>query len=127
MAYVVSNKEKLVDLAYKLIKAKSSKDDAKAAEDMLVLDTILSGIQTCFNPIEVDKRLRREYKTIEMLENIQDNFCYNDGRTVNKNVTEYERIINNLKSDRAGVIADVLLKHDMIKTVDELYQRVYDN
>ena len=127
MAYVVSNKEKLVDLAYKLIKAKSSKDDAKAAEDMLVLDTILSGVQTCFNPIEVDKRLRREYKTIEMLENIQENFCYNDGRTVNKNVTEYERIINNLKSDRAGVIADVLLKHDMIKTVDELYQRVYDN
>ena len=127
MAYMVSNKEKLVDLAYKLIKAKSSKDDAKAAEDMLVLDTILSGVQTCFNLIELDKRLRREYKTIEMLENILENFCYSDGRTVNKNVTEYERIINNLKSDRAGVIADVLLKHDMIKTVDELYQRVYDN
>ena len=127
MAYVVSNKEKLVDLAYKLIKAKSSKDDAKAAEDMLVLDAILSGVQTSFNLIELDKRLRREYKTIEMLENIQENFCYNDGRTVNKNVTEYERIINKLESDRSGVIADVLLKHEMIKTVDELYERVYDN
>ena len=102
-------------------------DDVKAAEDIRILDTILSGIQTCFNPGSVDERLRKEYKTIELLENIQNNFGYNDGRKVDRILVEKDRIINNLKSDRIGVIADVLMKHAKIKCVDELYKRIIDD
>ena len=32
-------------------------------------------------------------------------------------------IMSNLKSDRAGIIADVLIKHRVIKAVEELYEK----
>ena len=117
MVYAVAREEKFIDLAYKLIKDKSNKDDIKASED-------LSGMETCFNPWQVDIRLRQDYKTIEMLENIQSNFCYNNKRILEGNITEYERVINNLKIDRAGIIADILIKHKRIKFVDELYKSI---
>lgn len=126
MAYMVAYEQSLIDLAYVLIKEKSNEDDWKAAEDLQVLDMILSGIQTQFNQYVVDERLRKEYKTIEMLENIQDKFCYNDGRAMRGIFTEEERIKNRLASDRIGVIADVLIKHAKIRCVDEIYRRVCD-
>lgn len=116
--------KKFTDLAYELIKGKSSKDDIKAAEDLLVVDTILSGIKTCFNPWMIDKRLRQDYKTIEMMENIQSNFFYNDEKKINRNVTEDDRIMNTLRSDKVDIIADILIKHAQIKSVDELYKRI---
>lgn len=124
MAYMVAYDDMLIELAYGLIKEKSNEDDMKAAEDLHVLDTILSGVKTCFNLYGVDKRLREDYKTIEMLENIQEKFCYNDKRPMKSIVTEEERIMNRLVSDRIGVIVDVLIKHAKIKCVDEIYKRV---
>ncbi len=124
MVYAVAREEKFIDLAYKLIKDKSNKDDIKASEDLSVLDAMLSEMETCFNPWQVDIRLRQDYKTIEMLENIQSNFCYNNKRILEGNITEYERVINNLKIDRAGIIADILIKHKRIKFVDELYKSI---
>ena len=41
-------------------------------------------------------------------------------------ISEPERIMNRLESDKMGVIADVLLKHGKIKCVDEIYKRVCD-
>lgn len=32
-------------------------------------------------------------------------------------------IMSNLKSDRVGIIADVLIKHRVIKAVEELYEK----
>ena len=125
MAYMVAHKQELIDLAYKLIKEKSHEDDIKATEDLQVLDMILGGVQTCFDLYGVDDRLRKEYKTIGMLENIQSRFSYNDGKSI-KRITTEERLMNRLKSDRIGVIVDVLLKHGKIKCVDEIYKRVCD-
>lgn len=124
MAYMVAYDDMLIKLAYALIKEKSNEDDMKAAEDLYVLDAILSGVKTCINLYSVDKRLRENYKTIETLENIQDKFCYNDKRPMKSIVTEEERIMNRLESDRIGVIVDVLIKHEIIKRVDEIYKRV---
>ena len=58
MVYAVAREEKFIDLAYKLIKDKSNKDDIKASEDLSVLDAMLSEMETCFNPWQVDIRLR---------------------------------------------------------------------
>ena len=122
MTYMVMCKEKFVNLAYELVKTKSSTDDIRAAEDLAVLDIILSGMNNCFNPWGVDKRLRQDYKTIKMIENMQGNFCCSGRKIIN--ITEEQRIINNLKTDKAGVIADILIKHGIIKIVDELYERI---
>ncbi len=126
MPYMVACKQNLIDLAYVLIKEKSHEDDMKAAEDLQVLDAILGGVRACFNLYSVDERLRKEYKTIDMLENIQSKFSYNDGKAIKGIITEEERIMNRLKSDKIGVIADVLIKHGKIKCVDEIYMHVCD-
>lgn len=61
-----------------------------------------------------------------MLENIQMKFFYNDGKSMKRIITEKERVMNRLESDRIGVIADVLIKHEKIKCVDEIYKCVCD-
>jgi len=121
MGYKVTYKKIYFDLAYEVLKKKSNYDDIKAADDLMVIDAILGGANPNIDPWSVDKRLRDEYKTIEMLENIQMNFCYNDGRIMGG---IEERIISNLKSDKAGIIADVLLKHTRIKCIDELFVHI---
>lgn len=72
MAYIVAHEQEL-------IKEKSHADDVKAEADLHVLDTILSGVQTNFNLYAIDGRLREEYKTIEMLENKQCEYAFDDG------------------------------------------------
>lgn len=126
MADMVAYEQRLIDLAYALIKEKSHEDDMKAAEDLYVLDAILNGMQTHFNLYNIDERLRKKYKTIEMLESIQSEFSYNDGKVMNRIITEDERLMNRLESDRIGVIVDVLVKHEKIKYVDEIYKCISD-
>lgn len=126
MANMVAYEQRLIDLAYVLIKEKSHEDDMKAAEDLYVLDAILNGMQTHFNLYNIDERLRKKYKTIEMLESIQSEFSYNDGKVMNRIITEEERLMNRLESDRIGVIVDVLIKHEKIKYVDEIYKCISD-
>ena len=123
MAYIVKYNVDKIHMAYSLIKLKSNEDDVKAGEDLFVLDSILNGNQTCVDIYVLDERLRKEYKTIEKLEKIQKEFCYDDGKSTNGFVTENERMISRLKSDRAGIIADILIKHEKIKSVEEVYER----
>ncbi len=124
MAYIVAHEQELIDSAYVLIKEKSHADDMKSEADLHVLDTILSGVQTNFNLYAIDERLRDEYKTIEMLENKQCEYAFDDGKPMKRSITEEERLINRLESDRIGVVVDVLIKHAKIKCVDEIYKRV---
>ena len=123
MTYIVKYNADNIHMAYSLIKLKSNKDDLKAEENLYVLDSILNGIETCVDIYALDERLRKEYKTIKELEKIQENFSYDDGRFTNGIVTERERMISRLKSDRAGIIADILIKHAKIKSVEEVYER----
>lgn len=122
MANVVKYNDEKVLIAYKLLEQKGIMDDSKTGQDLYILDLILSGIQTCVDKYSLDERLRAEYKTIEEMEKIQDKFCYNDDRRT-MGVTPENIIMSNLKSDRAGIIADVLIKHRVIKDVEELYEK----
>lgn len=122
MANVVKYNDEKVLIAYKLLEQKGIMDDSKAGQDLYILDLILSGVQTCVDKYSLDERLRTKYKTIEEMEKIQDKFCYNDGRQT-MCVTPENIIMSNLKSDRAGIIADVLIKHRVIKDVEELYEK----
>lgn len=121
MAKTLKYNADYISKAYILVKQKSTDDEIKAAEDLYVIDVILSGENTCVNPYNVDSRLREEYKTIEMMENIAHKFIFNDRRPVNRSVSEKDEIMNRLQSDKMGIIADVLIKHEIIKCVDELY------
>lgn len=121
MNYVNYNKGK-INLAYELVKEKSSAEDIKASNDLLIIDKILAGYGTYEDSFKLDVKLRAEYKTIDMMENIQMRFCYSDNRPALSSISREEEIRNRLVSDRAGIVADVLLKHGRIKCVDELYE-----
>lgn len=123
MAYIVQYNKRYTHMAYDLIKQKSDIDDVKVGGDLYVLDSILGGIQTCVDIYALDERLRREYRSIKKLENIREKFCYDDGESMDRIATENEKMISRLKSDRAGIIADVLIKHAKIKSVEELYEK----
>lgn len=122
MIYVNYNKDK-INLAYKLAKEKSSAEDIKALNDLLTIDKILVCYKTGEDPFKLDAKLRAEYKTIEMMENIQMRFVYSDNRPIPSSISMKEKIRNRLVSDRAGIVADILLKHGRIKCADELYEK----
>ena len=121
MAEMVGYNEYYISMAYSLVKQKSNDDEIKAAEDLYVIDAILSGAKTCIDKCGLDERLRKEYKTIEMMEAIANKYIFSDGRPINRIITEKEKIMNRLQSDKMGIIADVLIKHEIIKCMDKLY------
>lgn len=123
MAYIIKYNVDNIHMAYSIIKLKSNKDDVEAGEDLYVLDSILNGIQTCVNIYALDERLRKKYETIKELEKIQEKFCYDGGKSANVIVTEGERMLSRLKSDRTGIIANILIKHAKIKSIEEVYEK----
>ncbi|RGT55380.1 hypothetical protein [Lachnospira eligens] len=127
MAEMVRYNDYYVDMAYVLVKQKSNNDEIKAAEDLYAIDTILGGMDTCINAHELDERLRNEYKTIGMMEAVANKFVFNDGRPMNRIITDNEKIMNSLKLDKMGIVADVLIKHNIIKCVDTLYVKFKGN
>lgn len=123
MAYIIKYNVDNIHMTYSIIKLKSNKDDVEAGEDLYVLDSILNGIQTCVNIYALDERLRKKYETIKELEKIQEKFCYDGGKSANVIVTEGERMLSRLKSDRTGIIANILIKHAKIKSIEEVYEK----
>jgi hypothetical protein len=106
----------LLQLAEKIMDAKSNADDTKAFFDMLVVRKILNGENNgMFNPEEVDKRLRREYPIIENLENLASQFPIRTGTSGKI----YDALTVRLYGDVRGICADVLLKHGRITALRE--------
>jgi hypothetical protein len=107
----------LIQLAEKIMVAKSNADDAKALSDMSVVYKILNGENSgVFNPEEVDIRLRKEYPSIEKLENLANQFLIRMGNLG----TTYDKLKVRLYGDARGICADVLLKHGKITVLEEL-------
>jgi hypothetical protein len=107
----------LIQLAEQIMDAKSNADDTKAFSDMLVVLKILNGEDNgTFNPVEVDKRLRQEYPSIENLEYLASQFPVRTGGSDKI----YEVMTVRLYGDARGICADVLLKHGRIAALKEL-------
>jgi hypothetical protein len=107
----------LLQLAEKIMDAKSNADDAKAFSDMIVVCKILNGEDNgMFNPAEVDIRLRQEYPSIENLEYLASHFPIRTGDSGKI----YDVMTVRLYGDVRGICADVLLKHGRITALREL-------
>jgi hypothetical protein len=96
---------------------KSNADDEKALSDISVVYKILNGENSgVFNPEEVDIRLRKEYPSIEKLENLANQFLIRMGVSG----TTHDKLKVRLCGDARGICADVLLKHGKITALEEL-------
>lgn len=69
------------------------------------------------NVYGLDERLRKEYKTIEQLEDKETKYVYKVTNIANPVCSE---------TDRRGILADVLIKHGKMKFAEELYEKWID-
>lgn len=124
MTYYINFNEVLLDEAYKLAQIKSKISDIKAVDDLYVVDEVLAGRGGIINVYGLDARLRAEYETIEQLESKVYKFAYKVTNVSSGVYSETERIVQRLKSDRHGILADVLIKHGKMKFAEELYKKM---
>lgn len=117
----------LVNKAIELIDEKSKADELKAFTDVSDINKMIENLQTSadyrYYGIQLDERLRRDYPSIEKLQELGRNMVNNSGN----NNTKYDvvsAIIANLNADKYGIYADVLLKHEVIKDMKKFIEKV---
>ena len=117
----------LVNKAIELIDGKSKSDELKAFTDVNDINNMIINLQINrdyrYYGIQLDERLRREYPSIEKLQELGRNMVDNSGN----NNTKYDvvsAIIANLNADKYGIYADVLLKHEVINDMKKFIEKV---
>lgn len=117
----------LVNKAIELIDEKSKADELKAFTDVSDINKMIENLQTSadyrYYGIQLDERLRRDYPSIEKLQELGRNMVNNSGN----NNTKYDvvsAIIANLNADKYGIYVDVLLKHEVINDIKKFIEKV---
>lgn len=117
----------IVNKAIELIDEKSKADELKAFTDVSDINKMIENLQTSadyrYYGIQLDERLRRDYPSIEKLQELGRNMVNNSGN----NNTKYDvvsAIIANLNADKYGIYADVLLKHEVINDMKKFIEKV---
>lgn len=117
----------LVNKAIELIDEKSKADELKAFTDVSDINKMIENLQTSadyrYYGIQLDERLRRDYPSIEKLQELGRNMVNHSGN----NNTKYDvvsAIIANLNADKYGIYADVLLKHEVINDMEKFIEKV---
>lgn len=118
--------DNLIDKAKAIISKKEDIDTAKACRDIFEVETILtySVNNLQYNraeAINLNIRLQNDYPCINTIKNIKlpingskkNNAVGSDG-------VQFDGLIEELKIDRAGICAAVLIKKEIIKSVEEL-------
>ncbi len=120
-------KKDLVNKAIELIDEKSKADELKAFTDVSDINKMIENLQTSadyrYYGIQLDERLRRDYPSIEKLQELGRDMVNNSGN----NNTKYDvvsAIIANLNADKYGIYADVLLKHEVINDMKKFIEKV---
>lgn len=122
--------ENLKDEALKLIDIKSTVDDVKAGEDLLKIEQMYNSANNTQEYIsdasKLDNYLRGKYKEIERLCEAGTamqkalGICNNS----EKAFSELEQVQSNLVTDYFGILASVLVKHDVISYAKEFIKSV---
>lgn len=58
------------------------------------------------------------------LRKLKSIYAFGDNNPVFSGGSETERMILRLQSDRRGILADILIKHDCMKCAEELYRKI---
>ena len=122
--------ENLKDEALKLIDIKSTVDDVKAGEDLGKIEQMYNSANNTQEYISaacgLDNYLREKYKEIERLCEAGTamqkalGICNNS----EKAFSELEQVQSNLVTDYFGILAGVLVKHDVISYAKEFIKSV---
>ncbi|MCM1399375.1 MAG: hypothetical protein NC225_07850 [Clostridium sp.] len=122
--------EDLKDEAFKLIDMKGTVDDVKAGEDLGKIEQMYNSANNTqeyiSNACKLDNYLRGKYKEIERLcetgtamQKVLGIFNNNE-----KASSSLEQVQSNLVTDYFGILAGVLLKHEVISHIKEFIKSV---
>ena len=124
MIYFVEN---YVKKAIELIDEKSKADELKAFTDVSDINKTIENLQ--ISPayrhygIQLDERLRRDYPSIEKLQELGRNMANNRGNN-NIKYDVVSAIIADLYADKYGIYVDVLLKYGVINDMKKFIDKV---
>lgn len=117
-----------VDLAVKLMDAKSEFDDVKALNDANEINFMITTAKPTVEFVDaakrLDRRINEDYPEINEMHNIASNMINYMSICQNKTYSEYDAILKDLNSDLYGILASVLLKHGKISCIKEFIESV---
>lgn len=120
-------KEK-VELAKRLIDAKSIYDDMKAAKDLDEISFTLSNAQPTsrfvWDARQLDKRINNDYPEIGEMHRVASEMSNYLKIQKQEILSEYDAILADLKSDMFGIFISVLIKHEEISCIKEFIESV---
>lgn len=117
-----------VELAVKLVNAKSKYDDIKALNDVneinMMINTAKPTVEFVNLAKQLNKRINEDYPEIDEMQKIASNIASPVGLYQGETCSEYDAILKDLNSDIYGILASVLLKHEEISCIEEFIESV---
>lgn len=117
-----------VDLAEKLMNAKSKTDDIKALNDAneinFMIKTAKPTVEFVNAAKQLDRRINEDYPEINEMHNVASNMTNSISTCQNMTYSEYDAILRDLNGDLYGILASVLLKHGKISCIKEFIETV---
>ena len=101
-----------VDLAVKLMDAKSKIEDIKALKDVneinFMINTAKPTVEFVDAAKQLDRRINADYPEISEMHNIASNMTGHISTCQNKTYSEYDAILKDLNSDLYGILASII-------------------
>lgn len=122
--------EGLRDKAILLINSKSTTDDIKAGKDIALINGMINAVNISLehinDGISLDKKLYGEYPEIQLLCDAANAMQNALGTNVKEVIykTPQETVIDNLTIDYFGILASILIKHQVISAIKDFIRTV---
>lgn len=120
--------EELVAMVEKIIDAKSTSDDIKAFNDVSDINYMLNIAQPTAEFIctakQLNEKINRDYPEINQMHQVAINMVPFVSGNRGNSISEYDAILKDLRSNKFGIYAAVLLKHKKISCVKDFIRCV---
>lgn len=117
-----------VDLAVKLMDAKSKIDDVKALKDTneinYMINTAKPTVEFVNAAKQLDRRINVDYPEISEMYNMASNMASHISTCQNETYSEYDAILKDLNSDLYGILVSILVKHGKISCIKDFIESV---
>jgi hypothetical protein len=118
----------LCNTAMHIVESKSAVDDIKAAKDIGEINAVLNAMNPsdvwCTYEINLHRRIYADYPEIKIIEDAAANLATALGMRNTQTYNDFENIKKDLRRDKYGIYASILLKHGVIVKVEDFIESV---
>lgn len=117
-----------LEIVERLIDAKSMYDDIKAAKDLSDINLMISQAKPTIEFVNAAKQLERriynDYPEIAEMYRVASQMSNSVNTYIKIPQSEYTAVLDDLRSDKFGIFASVLLKHGKISCIKDFIEKV---